>query len=61
MRAWFFDLDGTLYIDGGISDACRGALEALRAAGDGGVIIVRKTSRSGVTVAVAQEKWSVRF
>ena len=43
MRAWFFDLDGTLYIDGGISDACRGALEALRAAGDA---VILNTGRS---------------
>ena len=43
----------------GVDNVCERS--ALRAAGEGAEIIVRKTSRGGVTVAVAQEKWSVRF
>ena len=43
----------------GVDNVCERA--ALRAAGDGAELIVKKTSLDGVTVAVAREKWSVSF
>ena len=43
----------------GVDNVCERA--AVLDAGDGAVCIVKKTSLNGVTVAVAQEKWSVSF
>ena len=43
----------------GVDNVCERS--ALMDAGEGGQIIIRKTSRSGVTVAAAAEKWSVSF
>ena len=43
----------------GVDNVCERA--AMRSAGPGASLIVRKMSLHGVTVAVAQEKWSVRF
>ena len=43
----------------GVDCVCERA--AVRDAMDGARLIVKKTSLDGVTVAVAQEKWSVRF
>ena len=43
----------------GVDNVCERA--ALRSAGEGASLIVKKTSLNGVTVAVAREKWSVRF
>lgn len=43
----------------GVDNVCERA--ALVSAGDGAQIILRKTCRDGVTVAVAQEKWSICF
>ncbi len=43
----------------GVDNVCERA--AMRSAGEGARLIVRKTSLNGVTVAVAMEKWSVCF
>ena len=43
----------------GVDNVCERA--AMAAAGDGAVLILKKTSLDGVTVAVAREKWSVSF
>ncbi|MBO4885109.1 MAG: cobalamin biosynthesis protein, partial [Clostridia bacterium] len=43
----------------GVDNVCERA--AMRAAGEGARLIVKKTSLDGVTVAAARQKWSVSF
>lgn len=43
----------------GVDNVCERA--AMRAAGQNAKLIVKKTCRDGVTVAIAQEEWSVYF
>ena len=41
----------------GVDNVCERS--AMRSAGEGARLIIKKTCSGGVTVAVAQEKWSV--
>ena len=43
----------------GVDNVCERA--AMRSAGENAKLIVKKTCLDGVTVAIAQEEWSVRF
>ena len=43
----------------GVDNVCERA--AMRSAGENGKLIVKKTCLDGVTVAIAQEEWSVHF
>lgn len=43
----------------GVDNVCERA--AILAAGDGGSLIVKKTAKDGMTIAIAKKKWSVNF